>query len=576
LIHFSESNRLLHIIQIHQENKLKKKCTFLGSNTSIKHDGLSIKQKTIMKHTVLFLLSFLFSFGCANAQSGMTLVADIFQGTGGSNISPFTKAELNGILYFTADDGINGTELWRYDGTSASLVIDLNPGPQGSAPLSLTVAGNLLFFVADDGVHGRELWKFDGTSAALVQNIHPGTGTETGITVVLAMGNEVFFDADNGVAGKELWKSNGTTTTLVADINPGSGGSFPGWFTAMDSNTFYFSADDGNSGTELFRFSSGSVSLVYDLASGSSSSFPFALTPYAGNLCFVADDWNSGYEWWQYNPNSGVVSQLADICPGSCDALIFHPYVANGNLYFSANDNNNGQELWIWNGTQMTTQDIYPGPFSATPAEFIWYNNQLMFGAANPTLGIEWHRLTNTGFEVLSDINPGPGHANILYKFPTPNALYFSANNGTQGNELWQYNGQSFSIVTDLNPGITDANPIPFALFNNDLLVIADNGSTGSELWKLDITVGHKEFDATTALNIYPNPSIGPTVITIPETCGGAIVQVFDLQGNLVSLHPANQTVPFNLEAPTKAGTYLVIVNCSSGLLLDGKWIVIR
>ena len=38
------------------------------------------------------------------------------------------------------------------------LVGDINPGEQGSAPSSLTRSGLLLYFTADDGTSGRELW----------------------------------------------------------------------------------------------------------------------------------------------------------------------------------------------------------------------------------------------------------------------------------------------------------------------------------------------------------------------------------------------------------------------------------
>ena len=45
-----------------------------------------------------------------------------------------------------------------------------------SGPSSLTGVGGTLFFTADDGIHGRELWKSDGTRAGtvLVKDIHPG------------------------------------------------------------------------------------------------------------------------------------------------------------------------------------------------------------------------------------------------------------------------------------------------------------------------------------------------------------------------------------------------------------------
>ncbi|MFP2899315.1 ELWxxDGT repeat protein [Corallococcus sp. 4LFB] len=43
---------------------------------------------------------------------------------------------MGGRLFFVADDGVNGPELWSTDGTEGGtvLVADLRPGAQGSAP----------------------------------------------------------------------------------------------------------------------------------------------------------------------------------------------------------------------------------------------------------------------------------------------------------------------------------------------------------------------------------------------------------------------------------------------------------
>ncbi|DAC55308.1 MAG TPA: hypothetical protein HA359_00885, partial [Candidatus Poseidoniaceae archaeon] len=52
-------------------------------------------------------------------------------------------------LYFEANDGNNGDELWKYDGVNApSMVADIYPGSSHSEPSYFMVFNNDLFFVA--------------------------------------------------------------------------------------------------------------------------------------------------------------------------------------------------------------------------------------------------------------------------------------------------------------------------------------------------------------------------------------------------------------------------------------------
>src|SRR5262245_41433484 len=64
----------------------------------------------------------------------------------------------------------------------AYLVKDINQVGALPPPQYFVDVNGTLFFVADDGVKGRELWKSDGTAAGtvLVKDIRPGSGGSIG------------------------------------------------------------------------------------------------------------------------------------------------------------------------------------------------------------------------------------------------------------------------------------------------------------------------------------------------------------------------------------------------------------
>ncbi|MCL6508323.1 MAG: S8 family serine peptidase, partial [Bryobacteraceae bacterium] len=186
-------------------------------------------------------------------------------GTVGSYPKGFTG--VGGTVYFAADGG-EGEELWKTDGTAAGTVLvkdirkgafPLGGGPAGSFPRELTELNGRLYFTADNGdsaknANGRELWTSDGTAkgTVMVKDIFPGKSSSKPEQLTKINGR-LYFTANDGVHGVELWQSNGTAagTVLVRDIKPGSAGSDPTSLVAMN-NTLYFSADDGVHGRELW------------------------------------------------------------------------------------------------------------------------------------------------------------------------------------------------------------------------------------------------------------------------------------------------------------------------------------
>jgi ELWxxDGT repeat protein len=80
-----------------------------------------------------------------------------------SGLPSSTPANLingNGTLFFTANDGSHGVELWQSDGTipGTAMVTDIFAGLLSSNPQNLTIAGGTLFMAANNGVVGNELW----------------------------------------------------------------------------------------------------------------------------------------------------------------------------------------------------------------------------------------------------------------------------------------------------------------------------------------------------------------------------------------------------------------------------------
>jgi len=75
----------------------------------------------------------------------------------------------NNELYFTGQEATNGSELWKTDGTTSELVKDIEPGIDGSIPLSLgtspIIINNELYFSAHTSNYGREIWRTDGTDS---------------------------------------------------------------------------------------------------------------------------------------------------------------------------------------------------------------------------------------------------------------------------------------------------------------------------------------------------------------------------------------------------------------------------
>lgn len=365
--------------------------------------------------------------------AGTFRVKDIRPGVEGAFGDGRVEAtEVNGILYFRANDGVHGSEIWRTDGTDAGtyLLADLNPGPAGSNPNGKRTLANVsgtLYFSSTDGNALTGLWKSDGTgtAASLVRRFNSVPADN-----LINVGGILYFSAGQGFDGNELWRSDGTEagTTLVKNINGTGDGlsrTYPPQFTNV-GGTLFFLANNGIAGYELWRSdgTEAGTMLVKDIRLDGDGMAPFRdarLTVVGSMVYFYANDGTHGLELWKSDGTETGTTLIRDIRRGSSSSdigVIANPVNVGGILYFGASDAVNGAELWRSDGTEAGT--------------YMVRNINAVFsglGGSDPN----W----------LTNVN---------------GRLYFTANDGTHGTELWMLSPDPSAMAAgdyDQN-GVTD------------------------------------------------------------------------------------------------------------------------
>ncbi len=106
---------------------------------------------------------------------GTVLVKDIYPGA--ENSYPNYFCAVDGDLFFSATNTL-GTELWKTSATNAvtSLVKDINTNKAqimapSSFPFSLVNLGGILYFSASNGLSGSELWKYDKSNVSSIEDL---------------------------------------------------------------------------------------------------------------------------------------------------------------------------------------------------------------------------------------------------------------------------------------------------------------------------------------------------------------------------------------------------------------------
>ncbi|QGJ69065.1 Hypothetical protein PBC10988_7310 [Planctomycetales bacterium 10988] len=416
---------------------------------------------------------------------------------------------VNGSLFFVANDGSRGYELWMNTGSSAGsqLVKDLFPGPTTSLPEMLVNLNGTLFFTANDGSSGTEIWRSDGTleGTILVKDVRPETMGSVPDEFRLdywkqpwfqGFNDNLIFFASNGYS-RGLWSSDGTTagTQFVAQVNPGE---FRHPHTYHNfNNTLFFSGREAGTGVELWM-TDGTVSgtkLVKDIRTGDLNSYPRYLTVVNNTLFFRAINEITGAELWMTDGTSEGTKLVSDLVPGTESSLPTELYDFNNTLFFVADDGTSGRELWRSDGSSEGTiliKDINLGEAGSNPSELKSINGTLYFSAHVGSTGYELWMTdgTSEGTRLVRDINIGEVSSDPHLFFNMNGTFLFLANDGVHGEEIWTSDGtgEGTQLLKDIRIGSGTSSPSEFILINETLFFQANDTFAGSEIWMTDGT----------------------------------------------------------------------------------------
>ncbi|REK09506.1 MAG: hypothetical protein DWQ36_06500 [Acidobacteria bacterium] len=277
---------------------------------------------------------------------GTRLLLDALQGQANIVLAPRAPLVVDGVGYFTYFTEAFGAEIWRSDGTveGTRLFVDLQPGPNGSLPLTRSATADRLFVTAtiDEDHHLVAIDLADGTLDVVSVTETPGLQNGFGPVAGLR-GRLLWFDVSS-VGEIELWSSDATLegTQRLAAFEAARGP-----FTTA-RGLAYFAAATPQGGYEPWRTDGtpeGTFALG-DLTTGPEGSGPEGMTAIDGVVLFAAATPETGQELWRSDGTPEGTVPLEEIVPGAAGSRPQRPAISDDAVLLSAWRPDVGRELF--------------------------------------------------------------------------------------------------------------------------------------------------------------------------------------------------------------------------------------
>ncbi len=387
----------------------------------------------------------------------------------------------NGDLYFSAFDGIHGTELWRADleTDTVEMVADVTPGPDGGKIDRFMGIGGTLWFCRTDEANNSELWSSDGIPGGRTERIWREE------PVLHDAGVKRIYGELNDLVIFTIGQTVSTSTYMVYDVK-----------TAMIR--------------PMTTFGNGPP-----LAAGVES-----LLIRRDDILFGATDNVRGPGLWRTEGSLG-------------DAQFLHPFkvdpgpfmdLGDVGVVFAAETEDLGSELWITQGTPESTRllkDIFEGSEFSSPGQFCMKAigaPGVFFAATHPEFGRELWQTDGTaeGTVLAHDIVPGVIGSDPYHLRASRNAFFLVAQTPECGSEVWgativEDAYAPLRLLTEGFAGPKPSEPYALCLDVNGYLYYSQHSDEGEEMWYANNAIVPSKM----LLNIYPGGIAEPYHTTL-------------------------------------------------------------
>jgi ELWxxDGT repeat protein len=373
--------------------------------------------------------------------AGTMLLNDILPGAGGS--IPFMLGTAGSLAFFSATDATHGNELWATDGTAAGtrLVKDIAAGQIPSNPGTLSTAAALngtMYFSANDGIHGVQLWRSDGTSAGTFAVTNLGAGLNSCMGDMHALNGKVVFRLCEAT-GNYWWQSDGTATgtqrvsAAVATTSSSTSVILNGYLYFGGQAAPFSAANHG----QLWRTdgTAAGTTQVTDLNPGAAITAADSLRSMPSHVLFqYCATGSSCLLMSSDGTTAGTVAISSDTMGGESavagNRLVYVTAAPSGALALQATDGTAG-------GTVNLLSTKSAGEFLGALASI---QGQVLFTRIDPTFGPSVWRTDGTAGSTMlvADVDPDAGTDFVPYGYTSAGSqVFFQGFEARVGTELY-------------------------------------------------------------------------------------------------------------------------------------------